>query len=512
MVWRKRASPAPAFRQPAPYSPIGGQHAILGREGMHSRIAIFQVIETDTHDDYVVCKGYDLDTDADCRYEINTIPVAKPYSLRGTKPYKVGMMLTCGKPRTKFGDNSGKADTTVGQPEDLNEDIVALEDDDGKTIQWMIIDSSTETETWELTEFPVFDTDTKEYKAAAKLVLVESTSTYSKYEADAAVTDTVWFPAFMRESGDDILRCSPGFTTLSRVHCIRSQAGRLVVLDGLPRIIQFELKEDLVPPLGHAAAYLIKEDGTVDTAVTFDVYDAPEGGRSGLGRDTTGSSSGAHGVRGKAIIGSSGNFEIISLGTSTTWLKVKTGFINVDSDVPVEGYGNPCDWDGNGVDTGTTIEFSTPIRDNKATALFTDYIIEVEQQKDGTLLVVSDCFDDPMDTVRLWDSAQDPPDGWSIFTEMAGKFPVGVQTSAASPDIAHALDATGGAIQHLHAAHSVSLADAATGSPSVYKCIIAASSSVTSLSLTHKYATADSADPYCHLPPWLGLYFIKRTS
>ena len=140
---RHRRSVAPGFRVPPPYVPFGGVHQPLQHEGIHCRLAVFQVCEDDTHDNYVVCQGWDLDSDPHCRHIFTSqggktpINVAKSWANRGTKPYKKGDCIAAAKFRTTFGDNPGVAKDSTGQPEDLDEKVEALKDDDGKPIQWM---------------------------------------------------------------------------------------------------------------------------------------------------------------------------------------------------------------------------------------------------------------------------------------------------------------------------------------------------------------------------------------
>jgi hypothetical protein len=136
-MWRKRISPAPAFKQPSPFNPITGKHGLIGREGIISRCAMMQVIEEDTHDNYVVCRGFDPET---MRF-YERVCVAKPYGLRGTKSYKVAEVYAAIKPRGKLGDTSGVARTTVGQPASLEEEIDILLDDDDVVVSYLLLDA-----------------------------------------------------------------------------------------------------------------------------------------------------------------------------------------------------------------------------------------------------------------------------------------------------------------------------------------------------------------------------------
>ena len=137
-MWRKRATSAPGFKVPAAYNPLSGQHAPLGKPVERTRIAMMQVAVEDTFDNYVVCRGFD----PECGKFFDTVNVAKPYGIRGTNPYVVGQVFAAAKPKTVLGDTPGKAETTVGHPEDLNETVVILTDDDGNPISWLDISNA----------------------------------------------------------------------------------------------------------------------------------------------------------------------------------------------------------------------------------------------------------------------------------------------------------------------------------------------------------------------------------
>lgn len=137
-MFRKRATPAPGFRQPSPFNPITGQFAQIGKAGIVSRVAMMQVIEEDTHDNYVVCRGFDPETQ---RF-YSTINVAKPYGARGSGSYQAGQVFAAIKAKTLLGDTSGVAKTTVGHPADLDEVVEILKDDDGNPIAWLLLDAS----------------------------------------------------------------------------------------------------------------------------------------------------------------------------------------------------------------------------------------------------------------------------------------------------------------------------------------------------------------------------------
>ena len=147
-MFRKKRQPAPFFNMPgAPFNPTTGERAPLGAYPVRgTTLALFQVIEEDTHDNYVVCRGHEADSDQEFRYlhDPYTVPtttpinVAKPYSVRGTNPYEIGQVIVAARIKGKLGYNPGKA-VTVGQPADLDEEISLLNDDDSVGIAWMDI-------------------------------------------------------------------------------------------------------------------------------------------------------------------------------------------------------------------------------------------------------------------------------------------------------------------------------------------------------------------------------------
>jgi hypothetical protein len=146
MAYRKRRSPAPGFRQPSPYNPISGQFAKIGHPGIASSVVMMQIAEEDTHDNYVVCRGYDPET-MKFYYQLS---VAKPFGLRGTFPYVVGEVYATAKAYGTPGNDTqgtlgltpGVAETTVGQPVDLDEAIDILYDDNEKVISYLLLDSA----------------------------------------------------------------------------------------------------------------------------------------------------------------------------------------------------------------------------------------------------------------------------------------------------------------------------------------------------------------------------------
>lgn len=137
MVHRRRKVPAQHFKQLPPYNPFTGEYAQLGDKADLTRVAMIQIAEEDTHDNYVVCRGFD----PEAKKFFNAINVGKPYGVRGeTGTYTVGEVYIAVKPLTRIGETPGMAETSDGHPADLNEEVGILVDDDDNPIAWILID------------------------------------------------------------------------------------------------------------------------------------------------------------------------------------------------------------------------------------------------------------------------------------------------------------------------------------------------------------------------------------
>lgn len=161
MALRRRRRPTPGFGIPPPYSAIHGEHADLTAYGVFPWCALMQVAASDTHRDYVICRGFDVRTRKFIDYEAGNenkpgIPVAKPYGKRFKRAYQVGQIFpaflpTQGPPDYvpptptdvdwRVGQNPGVAASTPGHPADLSEAVEELMTDDGtKYVNWMLSD------------------------------------------------------------------------------------------------------------------------------------------------------------------------------------------------------------------------------------------------------------------------------------------------------------------------------------------------------------------------------------
>jgi len=172
------------------------------------------------------------------------------------------------------------------------------------------------------------------------------------------------------------------------------------------------------------------------------------------------------------------------------WAKVQTGFVNTDAAAITNCSVKTCKSDGSAV-TGNAFDVKTPIRANKATALFEGYVIGWLFDEAGDKFIVTDTFDDRMNTVKLWDALWDDiPTGWEELVTAQGRYIVGV-------DVTHELDETGGDQTHTHDLHTHTGDNGATGTARMGTCQLLAD---------HVHVEAN------HEPPWLGLYYIIRSS
>jgi len=161
-VFRKRRRPTPNFKIPPPYNPIQGENANLRQDGISPFCAMMQVTEEDVYDNYVVCRGFDP---RQLKFMEN-ISVAKPFGKRVPGVYKVAEVYPAFLPTQgnanfmdfrnvvyvppspsdvlwRVGQNPGvvSGGLTGGQPEVLSEEIGILYDNNGKVINWLLIDS-----------------------------------------------------------------------------------------------------------------------------------------------------------------------------------------------------------------------------------------------------------------------------------------------------------------------------------------------------------------------------------
>lgn len=138
MTIRKRKNPTPHYRLPPPYNPITGEYAKLMTPGIHPYCALVEVAAADTHDDYLICRGYDTRDRKFYDYDLDEgkpgLPVAKPFGKRTAMLYLVGEVYPAFLPQSLIGQASGTVNGT-----DLL-DLEILKTDDGEYINWMLVE------------------------------------------------------------------------------------------------------------------------------------------------------------------------------------------------------------------------------------------------------------------------------------------------------------------------------------------------------------------------------------
>lgn len=157
MVLRKRRQPTPWFRQPPSYDPIAGKRAPLDHPGVTPYCALMQVAAEDTHQNYLICRGYDTRERKFFDYvegdpDKEGIAVAKPYGRQTKGIYQIGQVIPAMVALTGLysdlqetwvqqGQNPGVS--TAGHPKVvslsplLTDPVSILYDDNGKAITWM---------------------------------------------------------------------------------------------------------------------------------------------------------------------------------------------------------------------------------------------------------------------------------------------------------------------------------------------------------------------------------------
>ncbi len=161
MNYRHKRRPTPGFGIGSPFNPTTGEYAKLQGEGVNPYCAMVQVAAEDDKEDYVICRGFDPRIRKFIDYEEGNddkpgISVAKPYGRRSTGAYSVGQVFPAFLPTQGTLDYTPPSPTAVlwrvgqnpgfvveapegGHPEDLDDEISTLTDDNDKEVNWLLI-------------------------------------------------------------------------------------------------------------------------------------------------------------------------------------------------------------------------------------------------------------------------------------------------------------------------------------------------------------------------------------
>lgn len=170
-MFRKRRRPTPHFKISSPYNPIAGEQANLRQEGTSPFCAMMQIAAADTHENHVICRGFDPRILRFIDYAAGNadkpgISVAKPFGKRTTNTYEIGQIYPALLPTQgnadftdfrqvtyvppspssvdwRVGQNPGVVVGGLdgGQPSNLSDAINILYDHNGKVINWILLDS-----------------------------------------------------------------------------------------------------------------------------------------------------------------------------------------------------------------------------------------------------------------------------------------------------------------------------------------------------------------------------------
>ena len=134
------------------------------------------------------------------------------------------------------------------------------------------------------------------------------------------------------------------------------------------------------------------------------------------------------GDKGKARLDNfSDEYHIVDMKASDarTFGKVQTGWTNTKAGSAASELVSvkTCDWDGDN-EAGDAFDASTMIHANLDTALFTDYVVEIATVADGTKVIVSNIWDDPIGTIK-WESVETANirAGWRLCDDVGGITP-----------------------------------------------------------------------------------------
>lgn len=183
------------------------------------------------------------------------------------------------------------------------------------------------------------------------------------------------------------------------------------------------------------------------------------------------------------------------------WGKVQTGFSNDSGEAARTVSVKACAWDGSG-EAGDAFDVKTPLRANKDTALFAGYVVRFSVEADATLLIDSDCWDDPIGTGRWVNRDDAVRDGWEEVTAVRDRFVKGKTESEDYED-------TGGAWPAAHGDHTIAPTHTCINAPAGSGINVYGFASSSDVTLEH---TNNHGDDSASGPPWYAQKFIRRTS
>jgi len=258
-------------------------------------------------------------------------------------------------------------------------------------------------------------------------------------------------------------------------------------LQHVARSINFTLTEDMGYTTAGQASVTVDDyyDGVAPSVPysSIKVYDP-----QGLHANTR------SGAKGKARLDDrSDEYHIVEIERASGYAKVQGTHTNQSGATSLTVSIKKCDWDGSNV-TGSAFNAKTQLRANRDTAVFDGYVVRYDVQPDGTYLITSDIWDDPIGTRRLVGAAAAIRDGWEEDTDTRDMFIIGMGEGVNYGD-------TGGLDAHDHDPHD---------DPGMGSCIQVATSTTSGVYALAYSGTVHSEES--NSPEWIAYRWIKRTT
>jgi hypothetical protein len=185
-----------------------------------------------------------------------------------------------------------------------------------------------------------------------------------------------------------------------------------------------------------------------------------------------------------------------------TWATVQSGFSNDTGAASQTVSVKTSNYDGTG-ETGDAYNVKTPLRKSLDTALFEGDTVAWQLEASGDKVIVTDVWDDPIGSVKAWDTTGAIRDGWEELEDARGRFLVGIEDSETWDDPGD----TGGTDladleTHTHDDHPCTNINCLEGVDVGWK---------RHLRLDLSEGDLDHSEENVQ-PPWYAVYWIKRTS
>jgi len=401
--------------------------------GVHPHCAMMQVAAADTHDDYVVCRGYDTRVKRFFDYDATDadkpgIAVGKPFGNRSSGAYEIGQIFPALIPLTRIGQTPGVAADSTGHPADLDELVDILYDDNDRPINWMLLDLG---ETVGLRPFRLIGSALIPAGGVAASVAGgdarELDRTTTAEWLDDPGTAVTLYPSHSNALGntDNFFALGigrvPGTFFRGTYGWAKWVPKATAYLDGGETKYSGEW-------------HIVRLEAETIARVKIPTGDGIEPDAHGLGNLWWANTA----VAADALVDSEYQLEIFNDtnvklepdeeldvwfdadmyawrplpgGDGEHFGEVQTGFANVSGAATRTVSIMACDREGNN-DVGNAFDAKTELNPAKDTNLIEGNVVRYRPLGDGTRLIVSDIWDDPIGTVKEWNNAEAVRQGW----------------------------------------------------------------------------------------------------